>query len=158
MRPTLTTTWLALVIILGLAVPGRAQTTSVAPDFPTTTTAPASTQASDTQAVQGGKAALVLLHGPIDDYTAKMLISRIEQARAGGARTVIIELNTPGGLASAAEDITRYLRSQNDLHIVAFVERWALSAGIMIGLAADELVMAPESKIGDSAPIAMTPG
>ncbi|MEO6435367.1 MAG: ATP-dependent Clp protease proteolytic subunit [Tepidisphaeraceae bacterium] len=147
MRSALTTLMLALVVILGAALPGRGQSTTSS-----TTTSSVAVE------TRGRKAAVVQLHGEIDEYTSKMFIERIERAKADGARTIILALDTPGGLVVAAEDITRYLRSlDNDIHTVAFVERWAISAGIMIGLAADELVMAPQSKIGDSAPIAMSP-
>jgi membrane-bound serine protease (ClpP class) len=91
----------------------------------------------------------------VDDYSRDMLFKRFNAARAAGAKTIILALDTPGGLVTAALDISRFLRSQNDVHTVAFVNGKALSAGIMIGLAADELVMAPASLIGDSAPIAM---
>ena len=142
---------MALVVILGAGLLARGQTVSPSPatTLPTVTAEPeAATQMSET-------AAVVKLHGVVDDYSKSMLLQRMERAKTEGAGTIILELNTPGGIVSAAQEITRYLRSQDKTHIVAFVEHQALSAGIMIGLAADELVMAPHSQIGDSAPIAI---
>jgi membrane-bound serine protease (ClpP class) len=68
---------------------------------------------------------------------------------------VILKLIPPGGLVSPALDISSFIRGQNDVHTIAFVQNRALSAGIMIGLSCDELVMSPGSLIGDSAPIAI---
>ena len=120
------------------------------------TTAPLTT-APATTAPGGKQAAVIVIDGVIDTYTHDTLIKRFAAAKAAGAKTIILKLNTPGGLVSPALDISSFLRSQDDLHTIAFVQRRALSAGIMIGLAADELYMSPGSLIGDSAPIAMRP-
>ena len=141
--------WLiACVALAALLVHG-----SFAASAPTTTPTSAPAAAATTQPT---RAAVVLLKGVIDEYSQEMLIQRIERAKAEGAKTVILQLNTPGGLVSAAEAITSYLREQHTIRTVAFVDHKALSAGIMIGLSCDELVMAPSSLIGDCAPIMMT--
>jgi membrane-bound serine protease (ClpP class) len=101
-------------------------------------------------------AAVVQLHGEIDEYSRDALMRRFDQAKAAGARTIILEEDTPGGLVTASLDIARFLRGQDEIHTVAFVNGKALSGGIMVGLACDELVMAPGSLIGDSAPIALS--
>jgi membrane-bound serine protease (ClpP class) len=44
------------------------------------------------------------------------------------------------------------------LHVVAFVHEKAISAGAMIALAANEIVMEPRAMLGDSAPISLAPG
>jgi membrane-bound serine protease (ClpP class) len=104
----------------------------------------------------GTPAAVITLEGVIDDYNRDALFKRFAEARKRGAKVVILKLNTPGGLVTAGLDISRFLKGQDDLHVVAFVDEKAYSAGIMVGLAADELVMAPGSYVGDSAPIAMS--
>src|SRR4029079_6889954 len=101
------------------------------------------------------KAAVVTLQGIVDDYSRDALFKHFDQARAGGAKGIILKLNTPGGLVSAGLDISRFLKQQTDLHVIALVHEKAYSAGIMIGLACNELVMEPGSYIGDSAPIVM---
>ena len=100
------------------------------------------------------KAAVVSLHGEVDDATRDGLFRQFKQARAAGATTVVVDLQTPGGLVTSALDITQFLRAQNDLHTIAYVRR-AYSAGSMIAVACDEIVMAPGGVIGDCAPIAI---
>jgi membrane-bound serine protease (ClpP class) len=102
------------------------------------------------------QAAVVELSGTIDNFSRDSLVRRFDRARQIGADTVIVEINTYGGLASAGLDISRFLKRQDDLHTIALVNDNALSAGAMIALACDEIVMAPGAQLGDCAPIAMT--
>lgn len=62
-------------------------------------------------------------------------------------REVDLFLHTPGGSAEAAESIVDYLRSRFD-HIRAVVPLAAMSAGTMLALAADEIVMGSHSQLG----------
>ncbi len=123
-----------------------------------TTQASAATTLPTTQ-VSFGPTAVIVINGGIDDYTHVTLVRRFDEARAQGARTIILKLNTPGGLVSAAMDITRFLRSQDPAQVrtIAFVDEMALSAGAMISVACDQIIMQPGSLIGDSAPIVMAP-
>src|SRR4051812_16576132 len=104
------------------------------------------------------KAVVIAIDGKIDETTVRDVEKRFAQARQLGADTVILRLDTPGGLAIAGLDISRFLKQQDDLHVIAYVRRMALSAGIMVGMAADEIVMQPGSMIGDSAPISIGAG
>lgn len=113
--------------------------------------------ASRSAGVAEGPAVVISLEGKIDDFSRDRLLRRFEQARSFGAKTVILRLHTPGGLVTAALDITAYLKQQHDLHIIAFVDHYAYSAGAMVALAADEIVMTPRAFLGDAAPIAISP-
>ncbi|MEA2710352.1 MAG: hypothetical protein QOF78_2953 [Phycisphaerales bacterium] len=139
--------WVAIAALIWAAGGSFAQSTA-----PTTVTAAAPTTAADSS-----QAAVIVIDGVIDTHTRDTLVRRFGAAKAAGAKTIIIKLNTPGGLVSPALDISSFLRGQGDVHTIAFVEARALSAGIMIGLACDELYMSPGSLIGDSAPIAISP-
>src|SRR5687767_10885213 len=80
-------------------------------------------------------AAVITLEGVVDDYNRDALFKRFEKARKLGATVVIFKLDTPGGLVTAGLDISRFIKRQDDLHVIAFVHEKAYSAGIMIGLA-----------------------
>jgi membrane-bound serine protease (ClpP class) len=110
-----------------------------------------------TPATQPATPAVVIkLSGVVNDYNRDALKKRFKAARALGAKTIILEVDTYGGTVVAGLDISRFLKQQTDLHIIAYVPDKAISAGVMIALAADELVMAPGAMIGDSAPIAIS--
>ena len=106
----------------------------------------------------GGRAVVITLDGEVDEYTKSLLFRRFDKARALGADTVILEIDTYGGLVTSSLDISRFLKRQNDLHIIGFVHDKAISGGAMIALACDELVMSPGATIGDAAPISIAPG
>src|SRR5581483_7320630 len=89
----------------------------------------------------------------VDDYTRDSLYRKFAEARKLGAKTIILDMNTPGGLVTAGLDISLFLRGQNDLHIIAYVHPKAYSAGAMIAVACNEIVMAPSAAVGDCAPI-----
>lgn len=116
------------------------------------TTAPTTQEAMDTRTV------VISLSGPIDEYSRERLFERFGEVREMGVSRVILKINTYGGRVDAALDITRFIRQQDDMEIIAYVEDKAISAGAMIALSADEVVMEPETLIGDAAPIAVAPG
>jgi membrane-bound serine protease (ClpP class) len=103
-------------------------------------------------------AAIIHLQGMIDDFNRDGLIRRFDEARKTGASVVILNINTYGGLVTSGLDISRFLKRQDDLHVIAFVDEKAISAGVMIAIACDEIVMSPSALMGDSAPISMGAG
>jgi membrane-bound serine protease (ClpP class) len=107
---------------------------------------------SDTQAAI--PAAIVGLSGEIDDYNRDSFFKRFRAAKAIGAKTIIVEIDTWGGLVTSGLDISRFLKSQNDVHTIAYVNDRAISAGAMIAMACDEIVMKDVATLGDCAPIA----
>ena len=105
-----------------------------------------------TRAQAATPVAIVALHGEVNDYTRGLLERQFSQARLTGATTVILDIDTYGGLVVSGLDITHFIRGQSDLHVIAYVNR-AISAGAMIAVSCDEIVMAPSGVIGDCAPI-----
>jgi len=100
--------------------------------------------------------AIVSIHGEIDDFSRDHLVKHFDSAKAAGAKTVILDINTYGGLVTAALDMSRYLKRQDGIHTIAFIDDKAISAGAMIAMACDEIVMVPGSVVGDCAPIAVS--
>jgi membrane-bound serine protease (ClpP class) len=100
-------------------------------------------------------AAVVRLEGTVDDYSRDTFIRRFNQAKAAGAKTIVVDLDTYGGLVTSGLDLSRFLKNQSDVHTVAYVGDKAISAGALIALACNEIVMAPSAQLGDCAPIAM---
>jgi membrane-bound serine protease (ClpP class) len=102
-------------------------------------------------------AAVLPVTGMINDVTLTSLERRVGEARSQGASVIVLEMDTPGGLVSSALQITTYIK-QLDLSTLAWVRPNAYSAGAMISLACDGIVMSPRSRVGDSAPIMIGPG
>ena len=102
-------------------------------------------------------AAVVGLSGEIDDFNRDSFFKRFRTAKANGAKTVIVEIDTWGGLVTAGLDISRFLKSQTDVRTIAYVNDRAVSAGAMIAMACDEIVMRDVAMLGDCAPIVRSP-
>ncbi len=98
-------------------------------------------------------AAVIPIRGEINDYSRDAFHRRLAKARAMNATVIIIQLDTPGGLVSSALDLSRSIRGLRDVRTIALIDNKAYSAGAMIALACDEIVMVPNAQIGDCAPI-----
>lgn len=88
---------------------------------------------------------------PLEDTVEKGLYAFLEraikEAEAAGAKTIIFDIDTPGGLVDSASSITELL-DNTPLKTVAFINNEALSAGAFIALHADEIYMVPSGLIG----------
>jgi membrane-bound serine protease (ClpP class) len=100
-------------------------------------------------------AAVVRLEGKVDDYNRDAFFARFHHAKSAGAKVIIVDLDTYGGMVTSGLDISRFLKSQADVHTIAYVSDKAISAGAMIAIACNEIVMAPSAQLGDCAPIAL---
>jgi membrane-bound ClpP family serine protease len=57
------------------------------------------------------KAAVIYLHGPVDNMMYRSLLRRVDIARKAGCTLVIYKLDTYGGRVDAALDIARFTRN-----------------------------------------------
>ena len=73
--------------------------------------------------------AVIRLQGEVDDFTRDTLFRHFREAESAGAKTVILEIDTYGGLVTSGLDISRFLRGQSEIHVIAFVDNKAISAG-----------------------------
>ena len=103
------------------------------------------------------KVAIIPIEDEINDVTFLSLKRRVEQATEDGATLILFEMDTPGGLVTSALDICHYIKNLTDLKTVAWVRPHAYSAGAMISLACDEVIMSSSSRMGDCAPIIVSP-
>ena len=89
-------------------------------------------------------------------YSTQITLEDINGFMAGihGLNTqkpLLLILHTPGGLAEAAQSIVEYLRSKCD-RVDVVVPTYAMSAGTMIGLSADRIIMGRQSQLGPTDP------
>jgi membrane-bound serine protease (ClpP class) len=79
----------------------------------------------------------------------------VREAEKAEAVAIIFDIETFGGRADAAIEIKDIIL-ETELKTIAFVRR-GISAGALIALAAQEIVMAPGSTIGAATPVAFAP-
>lgn len=95
---------------------------------------------------------IIPVTGTIEPGLADFVATSLADAEQSGAKRVVLEINTPGGLiASALEIKTAVLNSR--VPVTALVIGEAKSAGVLITLAANEVAMTPGSTIGAAEPI-----
>lgn len=94
----------------------------------------------------------VQIEGEIERGLAAYVERVYAQARETGASTVVLLVNTPGGLLDAALDIKDTILS-SPIRTIALVDRQAFSAGALISIAAHDIYMVPGASIGAATPI-----
>ena len=98
---------------------------------------------------------VIRVSGAISPGMADFLLKGIEKASTDGARCLVVELDTPGGLAESMREIVMAILA-SDVPVVVYVSpsgARAASAGVMITMAADVAAMAPGTNIGAAHPV-----
>ncbi len=91
----------------------------------------------------------------INEHGQAPFVQRVlDEATEAGAATVILEINTFGGRVDAAVLIRDALLNAQ-VRNIAFVNKRAISAGALIALSAENLVMAGGGTIGAATPVQM---
>ena len=98
---------------------------------------------------------VIKVSGSINPAVAEFLEKGINKASADEVSCIIIELDTPGGLAESMREIVKSIFASK-VPVVVYVApsgARAASAGVMITMAADIAAMAPGTNIGAAHPV-----
>ncbi|MFN4046306.1 MAG: NfeD family protein, partial [Acidilobaceae archaeon] len=106
--------------------------------------------------VAGPKTLVVRVEGVISSWTKSYILRVLKEAENRNA-PLIIELNTPGGLADVTMDIIAEL-TRSRVPVIGFVVyKWAESAGTMILVSTHIAAMQPGTIIGSLQPVTYDP-
>ena len=94
----------------------------------------------------------ISIEGVIDLGLAPFLSRTIREAEEAGAAAVLLEINTFGGRVDAAV-VMRDALLNSRVRTIAFVNQRAISAGALIALACNTLVMTQGGTIGAATPV-----
>ncbi|MFB0552823.1 MAG: nodulation protein NfeD [Phycisphaerae bacterium] len=105
----------------------------------------------------GAKAAVIICEGMIDNGLYKSIQRRTQTALDEEVEYLIYEIGTYGGLLQSADDISKYfiLDIGKKAHTVAYITTEAISAGAMISVSCQDIIMRENTTIGDCAPIVL---
>jgi membrane-bound serine protease (ClpP class) len=120
--------------------------------LPTTADALANVQSNDRPEID-----VVELDGTITPVMARYIDRAIGSAEADGRSAVVLEMDTPGGLSSAMDDIIRDVL-ESEIPVIVYVAprgARAASAGVYITYAAHVAAMAPGTNIGSATPVSL---
>ncbi|NMB45205.1 MAG: nodulation protein NfeD [Firmicutes bacterium] len=94
---------------------------------------------------------VVPIRGTIEWGLAGFVRRAVDEAEAQNAAAILLEINTFGGRVDAATEIRDALLGTR-VPVIAFVTERAWSAGALIAMASEHLVMAPGASIGAAEP------
>ena len=110
---------------------------------------------SSRAAIAGNEVIIMELDGSINPGTAYYTVRGIEEAEATGAALVIIQMDTPGGLANSMRTMVKAIMNSM-VPVVVYVAptgSGAASAGVMVTVSAHIAVRAPGTNIGAAHPV-----
>jgi membrane-bound serine protease (ClpP class) len=93
--------------------------------------------------------------GEINPAMASFISGELDAAYRNGASAVVLEISTLGGRVDSALKISEDIISSG-LSTVAYIKDRAISAGALIAISAEKVVMAPGSSIGSAETIPYT--
>lgn len=122
---------------------------------PDSASGPASGSSGPVSVPAGRKAdtiALIPIHRMIDAVVSKSVSRRIEWAEQAGVDAIVFSIDTPGGAGGAMLEISTAIK-ETPLTTIAWVNTDAYSAGALIALACDTMVVDDNAVLGDALPI-----
>jgi len=102
------------------------------------------------------KVFVITLAGDVEPGMASFLARALRDAMQNPDAVVIIQMDTFGGRVDAALEIVDTILNAQVKRKVAYIKTKAISAGALIALSCDELVMKKGTTIGDCAPISVS--
>jgi len=100
---------------------------------------------------------IVNVDGTINAGMAHRIERAVGEARRAGAKAIMLRVATNGGLVDDANSIRDALQDPG-IQTIAYVYDRAWSAGALISLSCDKIVMAPGSSMGAALPVTIGPG
>jgi len=142
---------LCFILVLVALVQGAYAQKSITP------TAPSAPVTPETKSnLPDGKAGLVYIvpiQGEIMDRGIAYFVRHsVQQAKENNAGLIIFEIDTPGGAVQFGNEYTLGICSAIEdaapIPTAAYITRWAMSAGVLISISTDRIIMKSGSSIG----------
>jgi|688.fasta_scaffold00475_41 membrane-bound serine protease (ClpP class) len=106
-----------------------------------------------------GELVHVRLEGPLDKGMLPQLSRAVREARSQPGSTLVVEIDTPGGAVDLMWDLSKQLRAvrKDGVATVAWINRHAVSAGVLLAISCERVYMVSEGSIGSALPVTSGP-
>ncbi len=94
---------------------------------------------------------VVPINGVVDDGMAHLVERSVDRANREGARAIVLDVNSLGGLVEAAFRIKQAIYNAHE-PVIAYVSGRAFSSAALISLSSNKIIMAPGASIGSAEP------
>jgi membrane-bound serine protease (ClpP class) len=91
----------------------------------------------------------IKIQGPLDATKAGFFARRIEQARQEKVNLIFFQIDSPGGIDSAADSIADQIAAINDMKTVAYVDDRATGVAALLPLACRDILLRKSAQVGD---------
>jgi membrane-bound serine protease (ClpP class) len=99
---------------------------------------------------------VIPVNGDVEPAMAAYIERAVREAGTSPEATIVLEIDTFGGRVDSALKIVETMTGIKGARTIAFVKNKAISAGSLIALSCNDLVMQPNTTIGDCAPISFS--
>jgi membrane-bound serine protease (ClpP class) len=99
----------------------------------------------------GAPVMIVPIEGTVDDGMAHLVQRAVAQAAESGARAIVLDVNSNGGLIVDAQSIKDSIE-KSSVPVIAYVSGRAFSSAALISLSSKTIIMAPGASIGAAEP------
>ncbi len=116
-------------------------------------------QAPAKEADSPKKVCVISLKGDIFEPLTREVLKKMQRVEPTQIKAVILEIDTPGGLVSAALEICRQIKilEESKIEVYAYITGFAWSGGALIALACDRIYMIEQASIGSAQVKVITP-
>jgi membrane-bound serine protease (ClpP class) len=91
----------------------------------------------------------IKLEGPLDNVMVSYLTRSVEQARQQKKNLLFLQINSPGGIETAGDDLADKIAAIKDMKTVAYVDDRAIGVAALVPLACRDIVFRKGARIGD---------
>ncbi len=91
----------------------------------------------------------IKITGPLDSVKVGYLSRRIDQARQEKVNIIFFQIDSPGGLDSAADSIADQIATITDMKTVAYIDERALGVAALVPLACRDIVFKKSGRMGE---------
>jgi membrane-bound serine protease (ClpP class) len=99
---------------------------------------------------------VIPVNGDVEPAMAAYIERAVQEAGTDSEAIIVLEIDTFGGRVDSALKIVDTMTGIKGPRTISFVKNKAISAGALIALSSNDLVMQPNTTIGDCAPISFT--